>query len=52
MQTFMLSKDEITEIGKQYPTPFHIYDEKTIRQNARKLYRAFSWMPGFKTTSR
>jgi len=36
------------EIIKQYPTPFHIYDEKGIRQRARDLYKAFSWNKGFK----
>ena len=33
---------------KKYPTPFHLYDEKGIRENARKLYQAFSWNKGFK----
>jgi diaminopimelate decarboxylase len=31
-----------------YPTPFHIYDENDIRENARKLLKAFSWAPDFK----
>ena len=39
---------EINEIIKKYPTPFHIYDEKSIRENAKKLYDAFSWSKGFK----
>lgn len=39
--------DEIKEIADRYPTPFHIYDEKGIRENARRLYRAFSWSKGF-----
>ncbi|OVE75122.1 diaminopimelate decarboxylase [archaeon D22] len=30
------------------PTPFHIYDEKAIRENARKVMKAFSWIPGYK----
>ena len=33
---------------RKYPTPFHLYDEKGIRENARKLYQAFSWNKGFK----
>ena len=33
---------------KQYPTPFHLYDEKGIRENARKVNAAFSWNKGFK----
>ena len=40
--------DEVREIVKTYPTPFHIYDEKGIRENARNLKKAFSWNKGFK----
>lgn len=36
------------EMTKQYPTPFHLYDEKGIRENARRLNQAFSWNKGFK----
>ncbi|GAB4271538.1 MAG: diaminopimelate decarboxylase [Candidatus Rifleibacteriota bacterium] len=43
-----LTKEEILKIAEKHPTPFHIYDEKMIRENARKLKQAFSWMPGFK----
>jgi len=39
---------EIKRVTERYPTPFHIYDEKGIRDNARKLYKAFSWAKGFK----
>lgn len=42
------TKDQITEVIKQYPTPFHIYDEAAIRQNVRKLIKAFAWAPEFK----
>ncbi|MBI2039803.1 diaminopimelate decarboxylase [Candidatus Microgenomates bacterium] len=42
------TKKQIEEIIKIYPTPFHIYDEKAIRENARKFYQAFSWIDGFK----
>jgi diaminopimelate decarboxylase len=42
------SSDKLQEIIKRYPTPFHLYDEKAIRENARKLLRAFSWNAGFK----
>lgn len=42
------SKQEIERIVEKYPTPFHIYDEKAIRDNARKLLAAFDWAPGFK----
>ncbi|MCR5153435.1 MAG: diaminopimelate decarboxylase [Lachnospiraceae bacterium] len=43
-----LTKEELTEVTKKYPTPFHIYDEKGIRENARKLKDAFSWNKGYK----
>ncbi|MDE6030976.1 MAG: diaminopimelate decarboxylase [Oscillospiraceae bacterium] len=36
------------EIVKNYPTPFHIYDEKGIRENARRLKAAFAWNKGFR----
>jgi diaminopimelate decarboxylase len=42
------SKPQIDSIIKQYPTPFHIYDEKGIRKNARALKKAFSWAPEFR----
>jgi len=42
------TRDRIDQIAKQYPTPFHIYDEKAIRDNARALTRAFSWAQGFR----
>jgi diaminopimelate decarboxylase len=42
------SKQQIEKITEQYPTPFHIYDEKGIREYARKFIKAFSWNPGFK----
>ncbi len=43
-----VSKEKIEEIVKTYPTPFHIYDEKGIRQNAKAVQEAFSWNKGFK----
>jgi diaminopimelate decarboxylase len=42
------TKLEIEKVIKKYPTPFHIYDEKGIRENARRFYKAFSWAPDFK----
>ncbi len=39
---------QIEEMVKTYPTPFHLYDEKGIRENARRLYQAFSWNKGYK----
>ena len=43
-----VTKEQLDEIVKKYPTPFHLYDEKGIRENARKLKQAFAWNPGFK----
>lgn len=40
--------EKLQEIKAVIPTPFHIYDEKAIRENARKLHKAFSWNKGFK----
>ena len=37
----------IKEAIKKFPTPFHIYDEKGIRDNAKRLKSAFSWVEGF-----
>ncbi|MCL4441753.1 MAG: diaminopimelate decarboxylase [Firmicutes bacterium] len=42
------NKEQLVEIIKKYPTPFHIYDEAAIRDNARRLVEAFSWAPEFK----
>ena len=47
-KTLPFSKARLEEIIAQYPTPFHIYDEKAIRANARRLLAAFSWAPQFK----
>ena len=47
-KAFPLSLDRLEEIIKKYPTPFHIYDEKAIRQNLRRLFAAFSWAPDFR----
>ncbi|NPE27253.1 diaminopimelate decarboxylase [Methanococcoides sp. SA1] len=46
-KTLPFTKEQILEIKKQFPTPFHIYDEKAIRTNARKLKDAFSIVEGF-----
>ena len=48
MKKPFVTKEQIEEIAKTYPTPFHIYDEKGIRETARALYKAFSWNKGFK----
>ena len=43
-----VTKSQIEEIVKTYPTPFHLYDEKGIRENAKAVKEAFSWNPGFR----
>ena len=42
------TKEQIDEIIKKYPTPFHIYDERAIVENVQKFIKAFSWNEGFK----
>ena len=48
MKTPFVTKDQLEAIAVQYPTPFHIYDEKGIRENARRLRAAFAWNPGYR----
>ena len=48
MKKPFVTKEQLEEIVKQYPTPFHLYDEKGMRENARRVNAAFSWNPGFK----
>ena len=45
---FPIAQDKLEEIIKEYPTPFHIYDEAAIRKNLRRLFKAFDWVPGFR----
>ena len=40
--------EQLKEIDKTYPTPYHLYDEKGIRENARRVKEAFSWNKGFR----
>ncbi len=47
-KTPFLTKDQAEEIAARFPTPFHIYDERGIRENARRLKAAFSWNPGYR----
>ncbi len=48
MKKPFVTKEQAEEIAKVYPTPFYVYDEKAIRENARKLKKAFSWNKGFR----
>lgn len=40
--------EQVQEMVEKYPTPFHLYDEKGIRENARKVKQAFAWNKGFR----
>ena len=48
MKAPFVTRDQLEAIAAQYPTPFHIYDERGIRENARRLREAFSWNPGYR----
>jgi len=43
-----VTKEQVEEIVKTYPTPFHIYDEKGLRQKLAAVKEAFSWNEGFR----
>ncbi|MGQ7549698.1 diaminopimelate decarboxylase [Streptococcus suis] len=47
-KTPFVSKEVLETVTEQFPTPFHLYDEKGIREKARALNAAFSWNKGFK----
>lgn len=48
MKTPFVTKEQLQEITKTYPTPFHLYDERGIRANAAALKAAFAWNNGFR----
>jgi len=48
MKSPFVTLPQLEEIIRQYPTPFHLYDEKGIRKTARALRAAFAWNPGFR----
>jgi len=45
---FPLDREQLEKIAEKHPTPFILYDEKAIRDNARAFYDAFTWVNGFK----
>ncbi len=47
MKRLFTDGEKIKEICKTYPTPFHLYDEKGIREGVRRLKAAFSWNKDF-----
>lgn len=48
MKRPFVTKEQAEAIRQKFPTPFYLYDEKGIRENARQLNKAFSWNKGFK----
>jgi diaminopimelate decarboxylase len=46
-KTFV-SAEKLREIAAKYPTPFYLYDEKGVRENVRRLKRAFAWNRGYR----
>ncbi len=48
MRKLPFDKAKLEEISAKWPTPFHIYDAKAIRENAKRLKKAFSWNKGFR----
>ena len=48
MKTPFIKRDALEKIVEEFPTPFHLYDEKGIREKARAVNKAFSWNKGFK----
>src|SRR5699024_2187707 len=47
-KTPFVTLEKIQEITKTYPTPFHLYDERGIRENVKRLKAAFAWNKGYK----
>ena len=43
-----VTKEQVEEMAKTWPTPFYVYDEKGILENVRKLKQAFSWNKGYR----
>jgi len=48
MRSLPFDKAKLEEIAAKWPTPFHIYDAKAIRENAKRLKKAFAWNKGFR----
>ncbi|MCI2106117.1 MAG: diaminopimelate decarboxylase [Intestinimonas sp.] len=48
MKTPFVTLEQLQAMVRRFPTPFHLYDEKGIRENARRVKAAFAWNPGYK----
>lgn len=43
-----VTKEQVEKLAEKYPTPFYVYDEKSIRETVRSINKAFAWNKGFK----
>ena len=48
MKKAYVTKEQVEQIAKEHPTPFYLYDEKGIADNADAVNKAFSWNPGYR----
>lgn len=48
MKETFVNLEQLEKIVEEFPTPFHLYDEKGLRENIKALNEAFSWNKGFK----
>jgi len=48
MKTPFVTREQLESLTQEFPTPFHLYDEKGIRENAKRLKEAFSWNKGYR----
>ncbi|MCQ4866626.1 diaminopimelate decarboxylase [Pseudoflavonifractor phocaeensis] len=48
MKKPFVTLEQLEKMTAEYPTPFHLYDERGIRENVRRMKAAFAWNPGFK----
>mmetsp|Transcript_70484 Transcript_70484/g.168807 ORF Transcript_70484/g.168807 Transcript_70484/m.168807 type:complete len:439 (-) Transcript_70484:159-1475(-) len=48
IENFPFSDEEVLALAKEYPTPFHLYDERIIREQVRNLNAAFAWCEGYR----
>lgn len=48
IETFPWSEQELVDVARDLPTPFHLYHEQSIRDQVRGLNKAFSWCPGYR----
>ena len=51
-KTTFVTLEQLRAFSQTIPTPFHLYDEQAIRENARRVNQAFAWNKGFKEIGR